>query len=416
VTVTARRTPRLAVPFGRGVPAPLALLEAAEDLCDLVWLVDSSDDEIGGMLRILRRLGTVVDLAGTPPGEWADAIGGAGPDGIVAFSDTSMVAFAHAAAALGLPFHSPVTAVNLTDKAAQRAALRAGGLDVPASVTVPAGADPDEVARCARHVTFPAVLKPLHGNDSRLVTPIPDEGALLAAVAAGPAIPLLVEEYLTDTDPALGPGFANYLSVESVVSGGVVEHFAVTGRFPPAPPFRETGFFIPSTVDGADRDTVLGLAELAVRAVGAETGCLHTEIKLTASGWRVIEVNGRLGGGIPLMMDMAVGTSPIRMAMRVALGERADLTPFALGADIGFRMLFQAPMAATAVAAVDGLDEVNVVEGVRSVTLHRPPGSAVSWRTGNHDYVFSVAGVASDYDDLRRIERTVATTVTVTYR
>ena len=147
---------------------------------------------------------------------------------------------------------------------------------------------------------------------------------------------MVLEEYIADTAPCLGEGFANYLSVESVVSAGVVEHFAVTGRFPLAPPFRETGFFIPADLTPTQRAAALDVASAAVRAVGVETGCLHTEIKFTPDGPRVIEVNGRLGGGVPLILEMATGASAPRLAMEVALGPSCGLcapgsAPAALG-------------------------------------------------------------------------------------
>jgi hypothetical protein len=56
---------------------------------------------------------------------------------------------------------------------------------------------------------------------------------------------MLLEEYLVGADiPATAP-FADYLSVETAVSDGELSHLALTGRFPPAPDFRETGSSYP---------------------------------------------------------------------------------------------------------------------------------------------------------------------------
>ena len=66
---------------------------------------------------------------------------------------------------------------------------------------------------------------------------------------------------------------------------------------------------------------MLDLATAALRALGVRTGGFHTEIKLTPDGPRVIEVNGRLGGGVPEMLLQASGESLMRLSMRVALGE-----------------------------------------------------------------------------------------------
>ena len=72
------------------------------------------------------------------------------------------------------------------------------------------------------------------------------------------------------------------------------------------------------------------LAERAARALGVDVGCLHTEIKLTIDGPRVIEVNGRLGGGIPEMLELASGVSLFNVAARVAVEEQYEPRPVAV--------------------------------------------------------------------------------------
>ena len=93
---------------------------------------------------------------------------------------------------------------------------------------------------------------------------------------------------------------------------------AITGRFPLAPPFRETGFFIPATLGAEQKARVLDLAGQTLRALGVEHGAAHTEIKLTAEGLRVIEVNGRIGGGVPEMLQLAAGVDIVKLTMRAA--------------------------------------------------------------------------------------------------
>ena len=149
-----------------------------------------------------------------------------------------------------------------------------------------------------------------------------------------------------------------------------------------------------------------------MRAVGVETGCLHTEIKFTPDGPRVIEVNGRLGGGVPLILEMATGcfgaaTRPWRWRWAVL----PTVRPWFRASGIGFRLLFQAPLEARKVLAVEGLERVSRLPGARSATLHRPPGTDIDWRTGTNDYVYSVLGVADDYDQLRDVARVAEATV-----
>ena len=60
---------------------------------------------------------------------------------------------------------------------------------------------------------------------------------------------MVLEGYLADDPARSGDPYAAYVSVESVVAAGVISHLALTGRFPLAENFRETGFFIPAALD-----------------------------------------------------------------------------------------------------------------------------------------------------------------------
>jgi biotin carboxylase len=382
--------------------------QAAVGVCSILWLVDGEDPSVQADRRALERFGQVADLSGRSPEQWVDIVGPFRPDGIVTFSDDRMVELALLAEALGLPFHTPEVARHLTDKTAQRDALRRAGLTVPKTTFIGSDVGTGDLTSMAAEIRYPAVLKPVRGTDSRTTVRVDDAEQCLAALTSmfGTTRPdMVIEEYLADTDPCLGRDFANYLSVESAVSAGSIDHFAVTGRFPLAPPLRESGFFIPADLTADQRTAVLDLATAAVDAVGVETGCLHTEIKFTPDGPRVIEVNGRLGGGIPLLLEMAGAGSAPRLAMEVALGRAPDSILLTPRQGIAFRLLFHAPVTAHTVSAVDGLERIGGLPGAPTATLHRRPGSEIDWRTGTNDYVYSVIGVASDYDELRLIHR-----------
>ena len=57
--------PKLAFVYHpRSIPA-LSIVEAARDLCDLVWVIDSSQPDLGATARLLSRFGALVDIAGS---------------------------------------------------------------------------------------------------------------------------------------------------------------------------------------------------------------------------------------------------------------------------------------------------------------------------------------------------------------
>lgn len=410
-STSASGLPRLAFAYHPRSFGTMAIKEAAEGICELIWILDTTDPEIGSMSRLLRRIGDVVDVAGMSLEDAAAAVAASAPDGILALADSLLLWTARLAAQLELPFMSVEVAERLTDKYTQRAALREAGLPVPGYWLIPADDDADAWEALAREASFPAVLKPRRGEGSRDTVRVNSLQELRAMAAqtpgeAGSAPPeLVLEEYLRDRPEAAGQRFADYVSVESVVSSGRISHLAITGRFPPAEPFRETGFFIPCAFDQAQCTAIADVATAAVQAIGIDIGLLHTEVKLTPEGPRVIELNGRIGGGVPEMLADATGVELLPIALRVALGESIAFERMPACAQIGYLLYVQAPLAMKTIRDVDGLEQLRSRAGVQEVLLNRGPGQSVDWRSGNHGHVFSVRGSVADYEALSSLER-----------
>jgi biotin carboxylase len=429
----ADELPRLAFVYHPRSFGTMAIAEAAEGICELVWVIDTSEPDVSSMSRLLRRVGSVVDVVGMSVEQAAATIAEAQPAGILALADSRLLWTAQVAALLKLAFLTPDVAARLTDKYLQREALQRAGLAVPGFWQVPGEADEPAWRALQRVATFPAVLKPRRGEGSRDIVRVhsfEELRVLAAATPAASAAPaesdsepsqsehehepeLVLEEYLGDRAEAAGHHFADYVSVESVVSGGEISHLAITGRFPPAEPFRETGFFIPCAFDDDTRSAIADLATAAVRAIGVGIGALHTEVKLTPDGPRVIELNGRIGGGVPEMLADATGVQLLPLAMRIALGESIAFESMPDCTQIGYLLYVQAPASMTTVTSIDGLDRLRAMPGVEEVTLNRGPGRAVSWRSGNHGHVFSVRGAVADHEQLRSLERFVSSEVEI---
>lgn len=369
--------------------------------------------------RLLARTGDVLDVEGLDLDAAAAAIAQHRPGGILALADDKLVVTAELARRCALPFHSPEVARRLVDKGAQRAALADGGLRAPRSVEVAAGSTAEALTSALEAVGTPAVLKPRLGEGSRDTLRIEQVGDLLDALErepGGSTRSFVLESYIGDAPGELaGPGFANYVSVESVLHDGEVTHLAVNGRMPPAYPFRETGFFIPAALDERTTAEVVALATAAAAALGIELGCLHTEVKLAAEGPTVIEVNGRVGGGVPEMLAATTGIRLLTCAMQVALG---DLPEFLGALDVGGRIAYlfyvHAPRELRVVHAVEGLDKVRAMTGVDEVTLRRGPGQSVDFREGNHGHVASVAGTVATHEELRDLYARVLATIRIT--
>ena len=415
-----RQQPVLVVGHGPRSQPPLQIARAASGLCEILWLTDESEPGNAVTSRLLRKFGSVVNLAGLSPKETASLLREHSPDGIVAYRDDDIVPFSLIAAELGLDYHTPKVARNLVDKLSQREALRHGGVPSPLCWAVPADRDPESVEALAATVVFPAVLKPRSGSGSRNAMPVASAGDLVRAVAllppeAGGDAGMFVEQYLPSLAARPSEHFADFLSVESLVAAGEISHLALNGRFPLAEPFRETGTFIPADLPQAQLAAVLEVATAALRALEVTTGGFHTEIKLTPNGPRVIEVNGRLGGGVPEMLCQASGVSLFELSMRVALGEPVVVHGPVPCARVGWRLMFQLPMSARRVVSIEGLDRLAKVSGVDAIFLNRSPGDAIDWRVGTGHYVYEVTGVSEDYDGLLEINRFLHEEVSIVY-
>lgn len=366
---------KVVVVYDWGAASPWEIATGLAEFNRIEFVVAESDHATA-VLPVLRDLGHVVPLR-----EWsATAWGGDSPSAILTFSERMLRTTAELAAALDLPFHSPAVAAGLTDKLRQRERLARAGVETVAHRGVSSLADwPTAVA----HVGLPAVLKPTRGEGSRHTHLITDESrgrdiaAALLLDGSG-ELNLILEEYLQGH--GAGP-FGDYVSVESVVSRGKVSHLELTGKFALAEPFRETGQFWPACLGAGECEAVTALAEQALLALDVQYGITHTEVKLTAAGPRIIEVNGRLGGHINELASRATGIDVIRLAGRAALGSPVAVEPPPLSG-VYFQYNNPAPTEPCRLERVVGRHDVTRVPEIDAYRLYAKPGTELSAGVG----------------------------------
>ncbi len=386
--------------YGERSVDAMRLRAAARGLCDPVWLVDAADETAAAVVPLLKRTGPVVEALGDTPRAAADALRVHAPDGLATFYDTGMEHVAEIAAELGLPFNEPHTGRCLEDKYHQRETLRAAGLPTPPVLALPAGADEAALRALVADAQYPAVLKPRRASGSWHTFRVDSAEACLALLrelAQEPAEERILEGYLPD-GPPMPAGFeADYVSVETLAFSGELTHVATTGRLPLVDPLRETGFFVPSTLTAETSQAAQRVAASALHALGFRWGCAHTELKLTADGPRVLEINGRIGGGVPDMMQLTSDVDLIRQVMRNAL--RMDLEVSAMPATTGvaYRFFYQPPTSARRLISIEGIDALRRLPGVESVVIHHNPGAELDAAHGTRTYLFAVVGHAADH-------------------
>jgi biotin carboxylase len=396
------------------------LLEATSGICRVLWVVDGSEPESPSIVRPLSRFGAVVDIAGLPVPEAARLLREHRPDGIVAYRDRDLNVIAELAVELGLSYHEPVVARRLADKLYQRRALAGGGLPTPTVVAVDITDDAALVDDVAAQVVFPVMVKPRRGDGSSYVFKAADRQELASIFSrcaswSNQDHQFIVEGFLEDLPELSAAGFASFVSVETVVIDGEIHHLATNGRLPLADPFRETGTFIPSELDADQTSSVLEAANDAIKALEVRNGCLHTEIKLTPAGPRVLEVNGRVGGGVADMLKLACGLDVVALSVRVALGQPVEVEDMVACPRVGYRFLYQAPASAHVVSSIEGLEGIPKLPGIERLSVLHGPGSEFDAADGSLAYLFDTVGSVADHDALLAVVQAIRDTVSVTY-
>jgi biotin carboxylase len=406
---------RIAVMHHQRSYFPLDLFEQISRVADILWVVDADFAEDAGAHRILRRLGSVVDIAGLGIEQAAQCLERHTPDGILAFCDDKLVLASLLAQALGLPFHLPEVAHALVDKRLQRTILDSAGLPGPRFWPLPAGAPLNELAILASLLPYPCVVKPAEGSGSRgieyLTGPVD-----VFALANGPTTTqnFVIEEYMPD-DKLENDWYASYLSVETLVQHRIPSHVAITGRFPLAEPFRETGNFIPAILPAQLQEPVLNLVNAAIEALGIVNSMLHTEIKLTPDGIKLIEVNGRLGGRPPFVLNSVSDVNLFEVACANAARQRVHFDGLAPTRGVGYWLMIQPPTFASTLTAIDGVDSVRAIDAVDSVAVKRQPGELVNWRTGTDSQILTVRGRTLDHNELERTFKQIQASLELSY-
>jgi biotin carboxylase len=246
--------------------------------------------------------------------------------GVVCYDEARVVAAAKLATALGLPAPDPDAVLRCRDKHLTRTALDAAGVPQAQSLAV---RSLEEAVAAAQKIGYPVVLKPRNLAASFGVTRADSDEDLAAAYAAASEKTLpevlehhedgvLVEEFLDGEE----------ISIDSACFDGRIEPLVVAHKLVGYPPnFLEMGHTVsagdPLLSDPDVRAVVIG----AHRAVGFDTGATHLELKLTAQGPRVVELNARLAGGlIPYLGRLTGGPDLELAAATIACGAVPDLS------------------------------------------------------------------------------------------
>jgi biotin carboxylase len=391
--------PRLAIVYDRGAADVRDIVPAMDSAYDLVFVVPVGDAEV------------ITSLAATAPVYAMDdhpdhaalvaALTADRPlDGIVTYSERMLRHTAALAELLGLTGHSPATAHALTDKAEQRRRLAAAGLPTPRHARA---ADAAGLRDAVAEVSLPAIVKPVRGEGSRHTYRMRSavEVDTVAAMLFGPAAEPMADGYTVESlylGRSCAP-FGDYVSVECMTVRGVSQLIAVTGKFPLVDPFREPGQFWPAPLDDDEYNQCVEITIRALAALGVRDSLSHTELKLTAAGPRIIEVNGRLGGFIADLAIRHAGLDLVRLAADIAVGADVPDAQIPVGSTVTYNFSNLAPADAARVVTMPSARGLKGRQGFVSYRRFYQDGQPLP-SDGRTDELDMVRGHAGSYPEM----------------
>jgi len=317
-----------------------------------------------------------------------------GFDGVISSCDYYLSTVARVAAHLGLPGPDPLAVERAYRKDLTRETLRAAGVPGPRFSLAEGWS---ATAKAAAGLGYPLVVKPVDLCGGMHVRKVADETELREAFLALEAFPVnarsqprvptvLLEELLT------GPE----VSVETVTADGTTHVIGVTDKSIAGEPwFVESGHMFPADLDAADRAAAVDTAVAAVEALGLDNAVAHTEVKLTADGPRLIEVNPRPAGNqITELVRRVTGIDLPAVFAQLAAGQQPNLTPTNTGVRSA-AISFLLPPHSGLLAGIEGADGLGEEPGVVDWAV-KPAGHRAGEPTSNNTYLGHV--VVTDVD------------------
>lgn len=309
-------------------------------------------------------------------------------DGVMTLAtDMPMRTVATVAKECGLVGVSEETAIKATDKSVMREALRTAGVPVPKFFRV---ASINEFKAAVASIDGPFMVKPADSSGSRGILKVDDRVSLDSTYEYTKQFShngiVVVEECM------VGPE----VSVETLAVDGEIHVIQITDKITTGSPhFVEMGHTQPTRLDCAEEIKKVAIA--ANKAVGIENGASHTEIIVTKDGPKIVEIGARLGGDCITthLVPLSTGVNMVEACIRIALGEKPDITP-TLHCGSAIRYFQQH---AGMVKSIEGIEEAEKMPGVKQISIVHGIGETITDITDSGSRMGFVIAQGTDADD-----------------
>lgn len=322
-------------------------------------------------------------------------------DGALGICDYYLDAIVQVATSLGIPHPLPARVAAERRKHLVRQALDEAGVPNVRYALVRGW----EAARdAARALGYPLVSKPTDLASSAHVRLVRDERELGEALSALEGFErnfrdqprdrlVLLEEYLEGPEVSVE---ACTIDGQTVVLG--VTDKGVTG----APFFVEDSHMFPAALEPGLARALDDYARRVLAAVGHDRGFAHLEVKLTAAGLRLVELNPRLPGNyIVELVQRVTGVDLVAASIELALGRRPSLAAGA-GSACSAAIQFVMPPAGGVLRDILGAESLARDPHLARWQLDAVPGARVAEPVDNGCYLGHVLAIDREGPSARR--------------
>ncbi|WP_066506648.1 ATP-grasp domain-containing protein [Abyssisolibacter fermentans] len=297
-------------------------------------------------------------------------------DGVITFWDRDVVPVAVVAKELNLKGSPIEAAEGARNKGKMREVLKKHNVPHPKFTKFH---NFDELYDTSIDMEYPLIVKPVGASASKGVFKInsPDElydiyGLLISStsVEKDKMFTFYKNEYLVEEFME-----GNEVSVEGVVSDGNVYFAGITEKWTDEF-FNEPQFAFPARVSNEIESDILDVTRRGIKALGLDNCGFHAELMITESGSKIVEINGRLGGGgiTTDLVPIASGIDITAVNLLVTLGERFDFTPKKNKGSCAKTLMAKQ---SGVVDHWEGVEEIRDMPGVVDFIFLKNPGDSV---------------------------------------
>lgn len=220
---------------------------------------------------------------------------------------------------------------------------------------------------------------------------------------------VLLEEFMT------GPE----VSVESFTVGGETHIITITDKMVTEVPFFvETGHTEPSRLSDEQQKDIRRVALMAIKALGVKDGPTHTEIKVTPSGAKLVEIAARLGGDYitSRLVPLSTGVDMIDCCIASTLGEEVKWQRSKEnGSAIRFIFAEDSDDEVRTIKSIEGVENALKMPGVEEIVMYKAPGDKAERLKNSGDRLGHVIATGKDADEAARNAESALARIRIEY-